>query len=268
MTKETFISIADDNWKDWRVYILPTQIYEERQKQFDDKLEKGERPIDRDDFCTILFQKEFSDQVAFVLQAINYIKDKQDILNKSHEEREELINKIDLLMRKSSRSERHSLKYLLNTGVISDKDCKKYLLKDKQSLSSSNLELAAGEVLNHLCIVYGFLLDSVSLLNEDSDESASSYLYETIGIINSINQTFYQFKNMAVKNKGAQATVQKKQTAKAVAETLWQKHNLGRDDAAIIDLKRIYEKETGKKLKPGIRTIKETWLPFWNKTTN
>jgi len=68
----------------------------------------------------------------------------------------------------------------------------------------------------------------------------------------------------SIKQAKSRTTIKKQQN---IAYKIWRENNLGRDDESVAELKRLYEQQTGTKLRQSIRTIKEIWMSQWNKNS-
>lgn len=104
-----------------------------------------------------------------------------------------------------------------------------------------------------------------SLCQNFSSKQISADIYEPLIWI--LSQTILLLHTMEYlpHAKGAKTTANIKNTRQKKAMLIWQEHKLGRDDTAVIELKRIYKEKTGRTLQPCIRTIREQWMPMWRK---
>lgn len=134
----------------------------------------------------------------------------------------------------------------------------------EQSLRTGK-KLTNLETINFLKVftAYDSLLNS--LMAKNTKERDSIIHERLIWILSRTILLLYKMEYITGVNR-ANKTANIKNIVKNKAEKIWRKHNLGQDEAAVADLRRLYEQEIGKKLiRPSTRWIREEWMVEWRK---
>lgn len=261
------VDIMVPDWKDWLV------LFAEENK----KLELQPKPY----LCELLFNKHivivnnilgiekeitysyFFEKISKTVEAAANFKANETEWIKTNAR---LIENRDNELRKNhklSEKDKNKILFDLEDELFDEENRKLLISKNIKEYKINKIEFKCGNVLFEIIKYMDFLFrykahDSCYTGNIEINPSILPELAVRLSKINELLKEL----SASIKQEKSREPMR---VANMKAQNIWRKHNLKRDELSVIELKRLYEKETGSPLKQSIRTIRETWMPLWRK---